>query len=54
MRDRLRDMPVARKRMCGMAVSAADVVAPVFATLEIITFLFAGVAGQAGLGDVLS
>ena len=36
-----------------MTVSAADVVAPVFAAAEVITFLFAGVAGKTRLRDFL-
>ena len=36
-----------------MTIRAADVVAPVFAPSEIIAFLFARMAGQAGLGDRL-
>ena len=39
--------------MCGVTVSAADVVAPVFAALEIIAFLFSGVADKTGLGSFL-
>ena len=36
-----------------MTVSAADVVAPVFAAFEVIAFLFARVAGKTGLGSFL-
>ena len=36
-----------------MTVSAADVVAPVFAATEVIVFLFAGVTAQTRLGSFL-
>lgn len=36
-----------------MTVGAADIVAPVLATTEVVVFIFASVAGQACLGDRL-
>ena len=35
-----------------MAVSATDVVAPVFTAAKVVVFFFAGVAGQTGFGDL--
>ena len=43
-RDRLCDVLVARSRVRRMTVSTTDVVAPVFASPEIVTFFLAGVA----------
>lgn len=37
--------------MWCVAVSAADVVAPVLATTEVVMFFLAGVAGQTGLSS---
>lgn len=39
--------------MRRVTIRAADVVAPVFAAPEVIPFLFAGMTGQARLGDFL-
>src|SRR5689334_7736136 len=36
-----------------MAISATDVVAPVFAAAEVVVLFATGVAGQAGFGDLL-
>ena len=49
---RLRYVPVAGFRVRRVTVSAADVVAPVFAATKIIAFLFAGMAGQTGFRNL--
>jgi hypothetical protein len=50
--NRLRDVSVGRTRVGGVTIGTTYVVAPVFAAPEVIAFLFAGVTGKAGLGNL--
>ena len=48
-----RDLPASLTSMRGVTIRAADVVAPVLTTAEVVVFLSAGVTGQTGFRNLL-
>src|SRR4029078_3384056 len=52
-RDRTRAVFVCSRRVCGMAVSTANVVPTVFTTSQVVALFPAGVTGQTRLRDLL-
>ena len=52
-RNRLRDVSIAQSEVRCMTIGTTDVVAPMFTSSKIITFLFAGMTRKTGLGNLL-